>query len=109
MAYCIAIVLMFLEVFLMVTIGILKLVSSDFIDGMCAVALAPALMTIRGSVFHPLAAILAISGMYLLFFASIVSGENLSLQYVNSRLVPHVKLYNWYSIHFWFYWYTFEQ
>ena len=41
-------------------------------------------MTIRGSTFHPLATILAISGLYLLFYASIAYGENLSLQYVNS-------------------------
>ena len=40
---------------------------------------------IKGSTFHPLAAILSIIGLYLLFFASSVSGENLSLQYVNSR------------------------
>ena len=52
----------------MVGIGILKLVSSNFIDGMCVVALAPAVMTIRGSTFHPLAAILAISGMYVFDF-----------------------------------------
>jgi hypothetical protein len=83
-AYCIAMVLIFLKVFLMVAIGILKLVSSAFIDGMWAVALAPAVMTISGSIFHPLEAMLAISGLYLLFFASIASGENLSLQYVNS-------------------------
>ena len=68
----------------MVAMGILKLVSSAFIDGMWAVALAPAVMTISGSIFHPLEAILSISGLYLLIFASIVSGENLSLQYVNS-------------------------
>ena len=55
-----------------------------FIDGMCVVALAPAVIIIRGSTFHPLAAILSINGLYLLFFASSVSGENLSLQYVNS-------------------------
>ena len=42
------------------------------------------MMTISSSIFHPLEAILSISGMYLLFFASIASGENLSLQYVNS-------------------------
>jgi hypothetical protein len=69
---------------LMVTMGILKLVSSAFIDGMWAVALAPAVMTISGSIFHPLEAILAISGLYLLFFTSIVYGEKMSLQYVNS-------------------------
>jgi ABC-type siderophore export system fused ATPase/permease subunit len=84
MAYFIAIVLMFLKVFLMVGIGILNFFSSDFIDGMCVVALAPAVIMIRGSTFHPLAAILSINGMHLLFFASIVFGENLSLQYVNA-------------------------
>jgi hypothetical protein len=84
MAYFIAIVLIFLKVFLMVGIGILNLFSSDFIDGMCVVALAPAVIMIRGSTFHPLAAILSINGLYFLFFASIVYGENLSLQYVNS-------------------------
>jgi hypothetical protein len=47
MAYFIAIVLMFLKVFLMVGIGILNLFSSDFIDGMCVVALAPAVIMIR--------------------------------------------------------------
>ena len=84
MAYCIAIVLIFLKVFLMIGIGILKCVLSDSIDGMCVVALAPAVMTMRGSTFHPLATIFAISCPYLLFFASSVSGENLSLQYVNA-------------------------
>ena len=84
MAYFIAMVLMFLKVFLMVGIGILNLFSSDFIDGICVVALAPEVMIMRGSTFHPLAVILSINGQYLLFFASSVSGENLSLQYVNS-------------------------
>ena len=84
MAYFIAMVLMFLKVFLMVGIGILNLFSSDFIDGICVVALAPEVMIMRGSTFHPLAVILSINGLYLLFFASRVSGENLSLQYVNS-------------------------
>ena len=69
---------------LMVGVGILNLFPSDFIDGMCVVALAPAVIIIRGSTFHPLAAILSINGMYLLFFASSVYGEKLSLQYVNS-------------------------
>jgi len=80
MACCIAMVL----IFLMVAMGILKLVSSAFIDGMWVVALAPTVMIISGSIFHPLEAMLAISGLYLLFFASIAYGENLSLQYVNS-------------------------
>ncbi len=84
MAYCIAMVLIFLKVFLMEVMGILRLSSSFVIDGMWVVALAPAVMTIIGSIFHPLEAILSISGLYLLFFASIASRENLSLQYVNS-------------------------
>jgi hypothetical protein len=62
----------------------LNLFSSDFIDGMCVVALAPAVIIIRGSTFHPLAAILSINGLYLLCFVSSVYGENLSFQYVNS-------------------------
>jgi hypothetical protein len=94
MAYFIAIVLMFLKVFLMVGIGILNLFSSAFIDGMCVVALAPAVIVIRGSTFHSLAAILSINGLYLLFFASNVSGENLSLQYVKfDELYGEVGVY----------------
>jgi hypothetical protein len=84
MAYFIAIVLMFLKVFLMVGIRILNLFSSDFIDGMCVVALAPEVIMIKGSTSHPLAAMLSINGLYLLCFASSIYGENLSLQYVNS-------------------------
>ncbi len=84
MAYCMAMLLMFLKVFLMVGIGILNWSSSIFMDGICVVALAPAVMTIRGSIFHPLAAMLSISGLYLLVLASSVFGKNLSLQYVNS-------------------------
>ena len=64
----------------MVGIGILNLFSSAFIDGICVVALAPAVIIIRGSTFHPMATILSINGLNLLFFASSVSGENLSLQ-----------------------------
>ena len=58
----------------MAGIGILDLSLSDFIDGMCVVALAPAVIIIMGSTFHPLAAILSINGLYLLFFAWSVSG-----------------------------------
>ena len=53
MAYCITIVLMFLKVFRMDGIGILDLSSSSFIDGMYVAALAPAVMTISGSIFQP--------------------------------------------------------
>ena len=83
MAYCIAMVLMFLKVFRMDGIGSLNLSSSSFI-GMCVVALAPAVITMSGSIFQPRAAMFSISGLYLLALASSVSNENLSLQYVNS-------------------------
>ena len=84
MAYCMATVLIFLKVFRMDGIGSLNLSSSNFIDGMCVAALAPAVITMSGSVFHPRAAMFSISGLYFLSLASSVSGENLSLQYVNS-------------------------
>ena len=84
MAWWMAMVLMFLKVLLIEHLGILNLSSSSFIEGMCVAALAPAVMTMSGSTFHPLARILLISGWYLLVLASRVSGENLSLQYVNS-------------------------
>ena len=71
MAYFIAIVLMFLKVFLMVGMGILNLFSSAFIDGMCVVALAPAVIIIRGSAFHPLATIVSINGRYFLFLCRV--------------------------------------
>ena len=64
--------------------GILNLSSNICIDGMCVAALAPAVITMSGSIFQPLAAIFSISALYLLVLASSVCGENLSLQYVNS-------------------------
>lgn len=84
MAYCMAMVFMFLKVFRMADIGSLNLSSSIFIDGVCVAALAPAVITMIGSIFQPLAAMFSIKGLYLLALASSVSGENLSLQYVNS-------------------------
>jgi hypothetical protein len=80
MAYCMAIVFMFLKVCLMDAMGILNLSSSICIDGMCAAALAHAMITISGSIFQPFAALFSISGLYLLALASSVFGENLSLQ-----------------------------
>ena len=65
MAYCLAMVLMVLKVCLMVAMGSLRLVSRISIDEVWAVALAPVVMTISGSIFHPLAAILSIRGLYL--------------------------------------------
>jgi hypothetical protein len=84
MAYCMAIVLMFLKVFHMDSIGSLNLSSMSFIEGMCVVALAPDVITMSGSIFQPRATMFSISGLYLLALASSVAGENLSLQYVNS-------------------------
>ena len=79
MAYCMAMVLIFLKEYLIIVMGILRLSSRIFKDGVWAVARAPAVMTISGSIFQPLEAILSISGLYLWFFASIASRENLSL------------------------------
>ena len=79
MAYCMAMVLMFLKVFRMDGIGRLNLYSSSFIDRMCVAALALAVITMGGSIFQPLAAMSSISGLYLLALASSVSGENLLL------------------------------
>jgi hypothetical protein len=73
-----------LKIFRMDGIGSLNLSLSSFIDGMCIAALAPAVITMSGSIFQPLEAMFSISGLYLLALASSVFGENLSLQYVNS-------------------------
>ena len=75
MAYCMAMVLMFLKVFRMEGIGSLNLSSSSFIDGMCVAALAPVVITMSGSFFQPRAAMFSISGLYLLALASSVFGE----------------------------------
>ena len=84
MAYCMAMVLMFLKVFQMDVIGSLNLSSISFIDGMCVVALAPAVITTSGSIFQPRATMFSNNCLYLLVLVSNVDGENLSLQYVNS-------------------------
>ena len=52
MAYCMAMVFMFLKVFRMADIGSLNLSSSIFIDGVCVAALAPAIITMIGSIFQ---------------------------------------------------------
>ena len=83
MAYCLAMVLMFFKVFRMDGIGSLNLSSSSFIDGMCVVAQAHAVITMSGSIFQPRATMFSNSGLYLLALTSSVYGENLSLQYVN--------------------------
>ena len=53
MAYCMAMVFMFLKVFRMADIlGSLNLSSSIFIDGVCVAALAPAVITMIMSIFQ---------------------------------------------------------
>jgi hypothetical protein len=84
MAYCMAMVFMFLKVFRMADIGNLNLSLSIFMDGVCVAAVAHVVITMSGSIFHPLAIIISMRGLYLLALALSVSGENLSLQYVNS-------------------------
>ena len=84
MACCIAMVLMSMKVCFKVSFGILNFSSNILIEGVCVVALAPAVMTISGSTFHPLLVMLSISGRYFSIFRVMASDENLSLQYVNS-------------------------
>ena len=74
-----AIVLISMKVCLIVSFGILNFSSKVFIEGVCLVALAPAVMTISGSTFHPLLVMLSISGWYFSVLRVMVSDENLSL------------------------------
>ena len=83
-ACCIAMVLMSMKVCLIFFVGILSFSSNIFKEGVCVVALAPAVMTISGSTFHPLLVMLSISDWYFSVLRVMVSGENLSLQYANS-------------------------
>lgn len=80
MAYCIVMVLIFLIVLLIVDTSLLKMFSSRFIDGICAAALVLAKMTIKESIFMPLATISATNGLYMLVL--IVSNSYVSLQCV---------------------------
>ena len=79
-----AMVLISMKVSLIVFFGILNFSSKFFIEGVCVVALAPAVMTINGSTFHSLLVMLSISGWYFSVLRVMISDENLSLQYVNS-------------------------
>ena len=83
-ACCMAMVFIALNVCFIEDSRSLNFVSSCFIEGMCVVPLAPAVMTMRGSTFHPCCMMLLISGWYFRSFLSIVSGENMSFVYVNS-------------------------
>ena len=67
-AYCMAITLISSNVCFMFILGILKIISILFIEGICVVALALAVMTISGSIFQPLLIILFINVLYFMFF-----------------------------------------
>ena len=72
-----------LNVYLMLSLGILNVVSILSIEGMCMVALAHAVMIISGSTFQPLLITLSISALCFYIFRIIISSCILSLQYVN--------------------------
>ena len=61
-SYCVAIILICLNVCLICVVGSLSFVSSSVIDGMCVVALAPEASTMSGATFHPRALMLLMSG-----------------------------------------------
>ena len=65
--------------------GISNFASMDFIEGMYVVALAPAIMIISGSTFHPIMVLLFISGWYFSIFVITISRENLSLQCIEAN------------------------
>ena len=67
-AYCVAIMLICLNVFLIFVMGIVNVDSSFFIDGICVVPLAPATSTISGATFQPFAMMLSMSGWYFIIF-----------------------------------------
>lgn len=56
----------------------------DIHRGMCVDARAPAVITMRGFTVHPWVIRSVMRGWYFSSFLVIVSGENRSLQYVNS-------------------------
>ena len=66
--YCMAMTLISSNVYLMLSLGILNVVSILSIEGVCVATLAPAMMMISESTFHPMLIILSISGLYIFFF-----------------------------------------
>ena len=79
-AWCVAMVIILLKVLLMVFLRILKKKLMIFTEEMCVVALAPALITISSSTFHPLLLMLFKSGWSFSIFVVIIFEKNLSLQ-----------------------------
>jgi hypothetical protein len=72
-AWWMAIMFMFLRVCLMVGMGSLKVVWSEFMEGMWVVAWAPAVMIIIGATVQPRAQILFRSESYLAVFEETLS------------------------------------
>jgi hypothetical protein len=60
-----------------------RFLSADIVV-LCVLPRAPAMSTRSGSTFHPLALMSSIRPSYFAVFSFILSGEYLSLQYVNS-------------------------
>ena len=75
------------NIYLMLNLGILNVVSILSIEGMCVVALSPAVMSISGSTFQPLLTTLFISGLHFYSLQVIVSFGILELQYVIQWIV----------------------
>ena len=67
-AYCMAMMLISSNVYSMLSLGTLRVISILSIEGICVAALAHAVMTINEFAFHPLLIILFINGLYFLFF-----------------------------------------
>ena len=82
-AYCMVMTWIALNVFLMLCLRVLNVVSMLSIEGICVAALALDVMTISGFILQPLLAILSISGLYLSILRFIISSGILLLQYVN--------------------------
>ena len=81
---CMAMTLIASNVYLMLNLGILNVVSILSIERICVVALAHVVMNTSGSTFQPLLTSLFISGLYFSILEVIVSYGILFLQYVNS-------------------------
>ena len=93
-AWCVTMVSISLKVFLIDGSGILNFSSIIFIKGMWDVALAPAIITISGSTFHPLLLMLSISAWYFLSFRVIVLEENLC-EFYELYFEVVIGIYRW--------------
>ena len=62
--YCMAMTLISSNAYLMLSLGILNVVSILSIEGVCVATLGPIVMTISGFTFHSLLIISSISGLY---------------------------------------------